>query len=119
VKHFQTAQPSGANTVNSAAKMFEDPMARITHFDRPKSIDDISENAQALLKRLGLRGQNTLRLTGTPLELIGRGLAMYDVVERGYELEITESGAGLLRIAGIDLKAQPRLPAPEVNSAAP
>jgi hypothetical protein len=64
---------------------------------RVKNTRGLSLPASDLLAKLSTSSQMVTRLTGTPLELIGRDLATYDARQRGYELSITERGLFALR----------------------
>ncbi len=71
--------------------MFRQKSSKNVKADHPLSNQEFD-----LLKHMAEKTQFVLRLTGAPLELIRRGLAVYSEVMGGYELRITNSGAAIL-----------------------
>jgi len=63
-----------------------------------KSVHELTSPARSLLNQLSAGNQNVLRLTGAPLELISRELAVYEPAARGYELKATPLGLDILRL---------------------
>jgi hypothetical protein len=63
----------------------------------PKTIHELSPGARALLMDIAQNNSKVLpRLTGAPLELIGRQLAVYAAEVRGYALALTARGAAMV-----------------------
>ncbi len=73
-------------------------MALQSAISSAKSVHELTSPARSLLGALSEGGQNVLRLTGAPLELISRELVSYEPAARGYELKITSLGLNILRM---------------------
>jgi hypothetical protein len=72
-------------------------MPGFTTLSPPKSIHDLSPDARALLMDIARTNTKVLpRLTGAPLELIGRQLAVYATEVHGYALALTARGAAMI-----------------------
>jgi len=80
-----------------------------------KSVHELTSPARSLLNLLAEGSQNVLRLTGAPLELISRELAVYEPAARGYELKITPIGMTILRTHHIPTRTVRPFPAPSSN----
>ena len=61
-----------------------------------KSLHELTLGARALLADIAQASKVLPRLTGAPLELIGRQLAIYAAEVNGYALAITARGAAML-----------------------
>jgi len=74
-------------------------MVGFTTLTPAKSLHELSPGARALLMDISQTNRVLPRLTGAPLELIGRQLANYVSQMNGYSLAITARGAAMLRPA--------------------
>ncbi len=71
-------------------------MAGFTTLSPAKSLHELSPGARTLLMDIAQASKILPRLTGAPLKLIGRQLAIYAAEVNGYALAITARGAATL-----------------------
>ena len=71
-------------------------MPGFTTLATAKSLHELSPPARALLADIAQATKILHRLTGAPLELIGRQLAIYAAEVNGYALAITARGAAMI-----------------------
>ena len=71
-------------------------MSGFTTLAPPKSLHQLTPAARALLMDIAQAAKTLPRLTGAPLELVGRQLAIYNPERNGYALVITARGAAML-----------------------
>lgn len=71
-------------------------MPGFTTLAPPKSLHELTPAARALLMDIAQATKTLPRLSGAPLELVGRQLAIYNPERNGYALAITARGAAML-----------------------